>query len=178
VAASKAGLSNNGPAGAGTQRMTIADDSTGIVKTKAIVVTPTITAGVYAAKEAVGGLMEFANAARAAGDSIKLQTIVIADLGMQSAALVLVLYDRTFTATADNAPLDPSDADLLHCIGSVPIATGDYQAFVDNAVGTVRSVGLSATLVGTSLFAQLMCVATPTYVSTGDLQVTLTVEQY
>ena len=91
---------------------------------------------------------------------------------------MLVLYDRTFTATADNAPLDLSDADLLHCIGSVPIATGDYQAFVDNAVGTVRSVGLSATLVGTSLFAQIMCVATPTYTSTSDLQVTLTVEQY
>ncbi len=145
-----------------------------------IAATPTITAGAYSALDAVGGLLTFAGAARVTGGSILIHTVVVTDLAKVSAALVLVLFDRTFTATADNGAFDPSDADLANCIGSIPIATTDYQALNDNGVATVRGVGLGPlTLLGTSLFGQLMLPSgsAPTYASTADLTVKVGVVQ-
>ena len=139
--------------------------------TKVVSATPTITAGAYAAKDAVGGLLTFASAARVSGGVITIQSIALSDLGNQLADLVLVLFDRTFGATADNAPFDPSDADMANCVGIVPIYASDYQSFNDNAEAAARNVGLQITLYGTSLFGQLMCLGTPTYASTADLTV-------
>ena len=162
--------------GDGNERSLAVNASGGIAVTAysvAVSATPTITAGAYAAKDAVGGLLTFANAARTAGGVITIMSIALTDLGNQSASLVLVLFDRTFTATADNAAFDPSDADLANCVGHVPISASDYQSFADNAAATVRNVGLQITLNGTSLFGQLMCLGTPTYGSTADLTVRL-----
>jgi len=168
--------------GAGVIIGTVAIDQTtpgttnGVVAaayTKVVSATPVITAGAYTAKDAVGGLLTFANAARTAGGVITIASIALTDLGNQSASLVLVLFDRAFGATADNAAFDPSDADLANCVGHVPISASDYQSFADNAAATVRNVGLQITLNGTSLFGQLMCLGTPTYGSTADLVVRL-----
>jgi len=139
--------------------------------------TPTITAGAYSAKDAVGGLLTFASAARVSGGKITIQSVTVTDLAAQSATLVLVLFDQTFTATADNAAFDPSDADLANCVGIIPIYSSDYQAFADNGVATVRNIGLTVTLAVTSLFGQLMCTGTPTYASTSDLTVKLGILQ-
>jgi hypothetical protein len=146
-------------------------------KTVAVSQTPAITAGAYSAKDAVGGLLTFANAARTSGGAITIQQITITDLSTQAANLVLVLFDRTFTATADNAPFDPSDADMANAIAMIPILTSDYQAFADNCMATVRGVGAAMVLSGTSLFGQLMCTGTPTYGSTADLTVRLGIYQ-
>lgn len=133
--------------------------------------TPTITAGAYSAKDAVGGLLTFANAVRATPLSGVLHAVTVIDDAAQAAELVLVLFNQTFTATADNAAFDPSDADLENCIGKIKIMATDYNAFADNAVAQVRSIGLPIKLVGTSLFGQLMCTGTPTYAATGDLTI-------
>lgn len=94
--------------------------------------TPAITAGAYSAKDAVGGLLTFANAARVQGGIGVIEKLVITDLSIQAAELILVLFDRTFTAMADNAPFDPSDADLANCLGWIDIGTGLYQTFTDH----------------------------------------------
>jgi hypothetical protein len=133
--------------------------------------TPTITAGAYAAKDAVGGRLEFANAVRATPLSGVLHAVTIIDDGDQSAELVLILFDQAFTATGDNAAFDPSDVDLENCIGIVRIETTDYQSFNDNCVATVAGIGLPIDLTTTTLYGQLMCVAAPTYNSTSDLTV-------
>jgi len=133
--------------------------------------TPTITAGAYAAGKAVGGKLTFANMAREAGGVVTLQSVTILDKAAQSAHLVLVLFDRDFTATADNAAFDPSDADLAHVVAIVPVFTSDYQEFADNAAATASNLGIVVTLNGTSLYGQMMCVGAPTYVSTSDLTV-------
>lgn len=137
--------------------------------------TPTVTAGAYHAKDAVGGLLTFANAARVAAGSGVIHAVTIIDNAAQSAELVLVLFDRTFTASADNAAFDPSDADLANCIGVIKITSTDYQALADNAVACVKGIGLPYELpaAGTSLFGQLMCTGTPTYVAATDLTVKL-----
>jgi len=139
--------------------------------------TPAVTAGIYTAKDAVGGLLTFASAARVSGGAVTIQSVVVTDLGAQSGTLMLALFDRTFTAIADNAAFAPSDADLANCIGVIPIYSTDYQAFSDNAVATVRNIGLGVVLSGTSLFGQLMCTGTPTYASTSDLTLKLTLYQ-
>ena len=122
----------------------------------------------------VGGRMEFPNAARVAGGCGVIEKVVIVDDGNQDAALDLVLYDRTFTPTADNAPLAPSDADLQNCEGHVRIVATDYSSFANNSEAVV-SPGLRYKLLGTSLFAQMGTPGTPTYTATDDLTVKLLV---
>lgn len=137
--------------------------------------TPTITAGAYVANDAVGGLLTFANAARSSGGSIIIEGITIVDEASQAAALELVLFDQTFTNTADNAAFDPTDADLANVIGVIAVST--YYTFTDNSVATRFGLGLACKLSGTSLFGQLLTRGAPTYVATDDITVILHVTQ-
>ena len=139
---------------------------------------PTITAGAYSAKDAVGGLLTFANAARAAGGTGIIHSLTLADKADAKAVLELWLFDRTFAAVADNAAFDPTDAELLTCVGVIPIAAADYFSAADNGAACVRNINLQYMLKsdGTALFGQLKCIATPTYASTSDLSVTLAIE--
>lgn len=147
-------------------------------KSQDISVTPTITAGAYAAGDAVGGLLTFANAASVYKGDGRVTKVVISDKGAQKAALDLYLFDRTFTETADNAAWDPTDADILNQIGVIHILAAEYGQGADNAVSST-DCDLDFVLVsgGTSLFGQLVAVGTPTYASTSDIQVTITVNR-
>jgi hypothetical protein len=139
--------------------------------TTIVVDTPTITAGAYSAKDAVGDRLEFANAVRATPLSGIIQSITVIDDGNQAAELVLTLFDQAFTATGDNAAFDPTDADLQNCIGIVRINTADYQSFADNCVATTPPIGLPIVLAATTLYGQLMCVGAPVYTATDDLTI-------
>lgn len=139
--------------------------------------TPTVTAaGAYTAKDAVGGLLTFANAADVNYGSGTIKAVVLIDNDSESAAMQLHLFDRTFTASTDNAIFSPSDADLLNYIGSILVTT--YTALEDNATATVQT-DLHFNLVsgGTSLFGQLATTGTPTYTATSDITVKLVVMQ-
>jgi hypothetical protein len=137
-----------------------------------ITVQPTVsTTPAYTAKDAVGGKLTFANAARSSGGSITIQSAVIIDRSQQMPALELVLFDRDFTASNDNAAFDPTDADLAYCVGVIKI--GDWSDFNDNAVATRTGLGLAAKLEGTDLYGQLVTRSTPTFVATTDIVVAL-----
>ena len=139
-------------------------------------VTPTITAaGIYASGDAVGGLLTFANAARVSGGSIVIEAATIIDNDSEVATLELILFDQTFTPTADNAAFDPTDADLANVIGVVPFST--YQTFADNSITHRSALGLACKLAGTSLFGQLVVRGTPTYTATSDITVILHIVQ-
>ena len=145
--------------------------------------TPTITAGAYTAGDALGGLLTFANAVRAAGRGAVITKIVITDKtaqGAQLAPIDLVLFNQTFTPTADNAPFDPSNADLANSIGFIDIAATDYSDFANNAVAAKTSglrMPFPIVLVGTSLFGQMVVRDAPTYAATDDLTIKLTIER-
>lgn len=141
-----------------------------------ISVTPTITAGAYAAKDAVGGEMTFANAVRLSGGSGIINSVVIVDEGDVKAGLELWLFHTTVAEAADNAAMDFTDSELLTCVGVIPISTGDYYSLADNGVGCVPRVGLQFKCAATSLFGQLKCTGTPTFPSTDGLTVTLMIE--
>lgn len=148
-----------------------------------ISVTPTITAGAYAAGDALGGLLTFPNAVSVAGGAGLITKVVIIDDAQQLAPVDLVLFNQTFVATANNAPFDPTDADLQNSIGYVNIAQTDYASFADNSVACKAS-GLRMPFEfvlatgQTSLFGQLVVRNTPTYAATDDITVILTIERY
>lgn len=128
--------------------------------------------GAYQAKDAVGGKLTFANAARESALGGYVVDVTIIDKAMQSAELVLTLFNQDFTATNDNAAFAPSDADLLNVVGIIHIYASDYQAFADNAVAS-KQVVLRYDLAGTALYGQLMCIGAPTYATTSDLKIKL-----
>ena len=147
-----------------------------------IVVTPAISAaGIYAAGDALGGLMTFANAALAAGGSGTITNVVVIDEDQERAPIDIVFFNQTFGATADNSPFDPTDADLANNIGYVDVAATDYANFVDNSVAAKASglwMPFDYVLVGTSLFAQAVVRSAPTYTAVDDITIKITVQRY
>ena len=126
--------------------------------TNAVIQTPTITAGAYAANDAVGGLLTFANVARGQHTGV-VTTVVISDLAAQGVDLELVLFGAAFTATLDNAPFDPSDPDLLNCVGVIPVT--NHFAFADNGLSQRRNVGLWFESQSENLYGQLVTRGAP-----------------
>ena len=142
-----------------------------------ISVTPVITdASAYSAKDAVGGEMTFANAARLAGGQGVINSVTIADNDDEKAGLELWLFSATVAEAADHSPMDFTDAELLTCVGVIPISTADYFSIADNGVACLRGIGLQFKCAATSLFGQLKCTGTPTYTAHDDLTVTLGIE--
>ena len=136
--------------------------------------TPVVsTTPAYTAKDAVGGLLTFANAARASGGAIFIESVAVEDKGQQMKDLVLVLFDRTITAPTDNAVFNPTDTELNYAKLAVGIGAGFYVDFSTNSFAEVP-VGRRMVLNGTDLFGVLVAVGTPTYTSTSDLIVTVT----
>ena len=116
---------------------------------------PVITAALYAVDDAIGGIIEFANAALATGGGGVILDMVIDDVDGLEPELELWLFDRTFTAMVDNAPWLPSDADRLNCIGTISTSGGSWKA-----AGDPKNITIEATLrfdaLGTSLFGQMV----------------------
>ena len=114
--------------------------------------------------------MTFANAARIAGGGGVIKDMLIVDDAGQDAELELWLFDRTFTAIADNAAWAPSEADLENLITVITTADIDYLA-----AGTPSAIPVEVAkrydCVGVDLFGQLVTRGTPTYVATDDLTV-------
>jgi len=150
-----------------------------------IVQTPTISAaGIYAARDALGGLLTFTDAVIAPGEGAEIITVVIIDDDQELCPIDLVLFNQAFTPTVDNAPFAPSDADMQNCIGFINIAATDYSDFSTNSVAAKTS-GLRMpyhfNLVsgGTSLYGQMVVAggATPTYTATDDLTIKIVVRR-
>jgi hypothetical protein len=140
-----------------------------------VVATPTITAGLYSALDAVGGLLTFTGLFKAQQAGGAMVGMVITDKGKQNAGLVLVLFNQTFTPTADNAAFDVSDTDLLNIIGYIEVLSGDYKSLADNSfVQAVAPIAMRSATADGTIYGQLyLPSSTPTYVSTTDLQVRL-----
>lgn len=145
----------------------------------AIAVAPTVsTTPAYTAGDAVGGKLTLASAVRLSGGNGLIQSVVLADKGKQSVALDVVFFnaDPSGTTFTDNGALTIADADLLKIVGHVSVAAADYSAFVDNSVATKAGLGLAFKLAsGTSLYACIVARGTPTYTSTSDVQLLVSI---
>ena len=135
-------------------------------------VTPTITAGAYSANDALGGLMEFADAVNEHSRSGIITNLLIVDKAGQSTAIDVFLFDATFTATADNAAwptTNPTETVIgTNCVGVITVEATDYKTYNG---GSLASVELTKPIKvsGTTVYAQAVVRGTPTYVATTDL---------
>lgn len=139
--------------------------------------TPTITAGLYSAADAVGGLLTFADCAHKDKGSGIIQSVILIDDGDQKAETELHLFNQSISVAADNAAFAVSDADLEFYIGGIAIVAADYEDLGGNAAACIKNINLPFNLAsdGTSIFGQLLTRGTPTYASTSDLTVKLVV---
>ena len=160
-----------------------ADDNGHLILTSkgtTIAQTPTITAGAYAAGDAIGGLLTFANAAAVIAGGGVIKSVLMVDDAGQDAELELWLFNQTFTAMSDNAPWAPSETDLENCIAVISTQEST-QGWL--AAGTPSTIDIEVArrfdlTGGTSLFGQLVNPTdTPTYAATDDLTVKVGVLQ-
>lgn len=145
-------------------------------QSKSIRVAPTVTAGAYSAGDVVGGVLTFADAARASGGCGMIQSVVVTDRGNVGSALKLILFSGSpSSAIADNGAFawGTDDADMAKYQGEIDIASTDYTTLATKKVATIPNVGLLYACDATSLYGYLVCSGTPTYAATTDLAVRL-----
>lgn len=130
----------------------------------------------YSAADAIGGGIAFERLVPGDGGSCIIETVTVIDQADQGANLDIFLFDDQITFTADNAAFDPSDADMLKCIGVITVDT--WNAADKSTIGTEKSVGLAVQVAPgkQALWAQLVTRGTPTYVA-DQLHVRLTAIQ-
>lgn len=134
--------------------------------------------GVYASGDVIGGKLTLSDVAKLSGGVGTIMSIAIADKAKQNAALDIVIFNGEPGSFTDQAPFDPSDADLLKMAGVISILASDYASFNDNSLATLAAIGLGFNVdSGDDLFAAVVSRGTPTYVSTSDLQIRLGVVQ-
>lgn len=117
-----------GAVSTGVQRVTLASDDPAVVALQAtntqlnwgfsVAVAPTVTAGAYSANDIVGGLLNFANCARANDETLIITSVVVALKAAVTSTLTLVLFssDPTATTQTDNAAYSLNAADVFKAI--------------------------------------------------------------
>jgi len=135
--------------------------------------TPTVTAGAYAAGDAVGGLLTFAGAARVAGDGGVVKSVTIIDDSGQGKIMELWLFDSTITDVADNALWSTCvEANMEKLIpgGIIPTLNGTwYQA--GTAKACVIECSVRYDCVATALYGKLVTREITTLAATDDITV-------
>lgn len=142
--------------------------------------TPTITAGAYSAKDAIGQLMSVDRAARNGKGGV-INSITILDKGEIAPDLAIYFFTDEVTAPADNAAQAYSDADLAaYLIGVIKWTTEDLTAELGGAnvqaITTLRNLNLGFVLPPNKnkLWYQFANQGdTPTYIATTDLTLIL-----
>lgn len=153
-------------------------------KLSRIQITPVIDTAAYATGDCLGPLQTVSNAARISGGGGHIVGVQIVDKTQaQRAAIDLVFFSQTVTTAANNALFTISDADALFMVAYIAVATGDYNtAWPGTPTNSVAVIPKSASLrvpyvcATTSLFMQAIVRGTPTYTSTSDIVIGLTVE--
>lgn len=142
---------------------------------RVITLTPAIDTAIYASGDALGGKLFFPLATAAGLEAGRIISATIIDLDKQQAPIDLMLFDRNFTETANNAPWAPSNADLAFAIGFVRFVAGDYGVSTTAAIASLRNLiqgyNLMPGVLGIS--GQMVVRGTPTYTAAGNLTVKL-----
>lgn len=148
-----------------------------IGNTRRFTVTPVITAGAYAANDAVGGKLTFellpANYPERYTGII--QSLLVAMKSGTNTAFDLILFGSDFTPTADNAPFDPSDADMANIVACIRMTTNEYFTFTDNQVAAKAALAIPFVATTRFLYGQLVWRSVVTFTETDAIQVGLTV---
>lgn len=152
--------------------------ATGLTYTTPTLIIPRIGyAAAYASGDAVGDMFEIPNVVREGPKSGVLHSAMLLDLDDEGIALDIVLFNRPFTATADNAAFAVSDFDLIDgFVGILKFTT--FSDFANNQVSTLTGIGMAFNCYrGTSLYGQAVTRGAPNIASANDYWVQFAVLQ-
>lgn len=139
-------------------------------------VTPTVTAGAYAAGDIMGGLITFANVAHAADKLVVVSGVQVISKAAVTPALTLHIFnaDPTSTTKTDNAAYSLNAADAFKVVKSIVLPTTWNDHGTPNSVSS-ENIGLVAAPVsgGRDLYGLLVDATGVTLTSTSDIQVRL-----
>lgn len=136
----------------------------------------TTATNAYVAADQMGAILEFPNAARAAGGTGTIQSATLLDKAAIVGAVDLFLFDRTVTVATDNAAAAFSDADMAFCLGILRFPPPIVNA--NNGLAAIEASGLGFDLDGTSLFGAMVTRSGHTFFgAASDLVVSLHVVQ-
>lgn len=141
-----------------------------------VVVTPTIDTNAYTSGDRLGSIQEITNVLRQDVASSKgiatLKQIAITDLASQKADIDLLFFNALPTvASADNAAIDISDAEIVKFIGSVSVGAAYIDTASNSVSTTIVDPGLKVySASGTSVWVVAVIRDSATYGSASDLQ--------
>lgn len=146
-----------------------------------ITATPTLDTNAYATGDRLGSLMTLSLATDATGDIVVLKSLVIVDAAAQSSAMDVLFFSEAPTiASADNAALDITDAEMAaKFLGRIVVASGDWTALAANSVCARNSVDMMLKSIAGSqaLYCLLQSRGSPTYAAS-SLTLKFLLEQY
>lgn len=98
------------------------------------ILTPTLDTSAYAAGDRLGSIMTLSNVCRNPGGMVELVDILLVDATATSGISVDVLFFDSLptVASADNAAINISDAEMLKLCGSLSLLTGNYKSTASN----------------------------------------------
>ena len=98
----------------------------------------TVAAGEHIAGDVIGGKITCTGMGRSNVGSGRITGVVVFDEGQEGANLALYPYNADSTIAADDAPHDPSDADLRNM--SAPIHITQHEALANNGFSSTAEI--------------------------------------
>lgn len=127
--------------------------------------TPTLDTNAYASGDRMGSLMTLTTGNNA-GSGLSLMSLTVLDTADQKAAFDILFFNAAPTiASADNAAIDISDAEMAKAIGFVSVTADDYADFGGASVACLKNIGLGMLISqsANNIFALCVSRGTPTY---------------
>lgn len=143
-------------------------------------VTPTVDTSIYASGDRLGSIMTLTDFFQKYNRSAEIEGLSLLDKSKQKSVLQVLFFDELpAVVSADNAPLDITDAEMADkCLGYLPVVAADYKDLANSSIATIfPAAPLIVTGKSTSLYALILSGGTPTYTSTSDLVLRLRVRQ-
>lgn len=139
-------------------------------------VTPVIDTAAYGSGDRLGAIQVIDPIGLADSGICVLESISVLDLAAQSAAMdILFFNDLPTVASADNAAISITDAEMAKCIGVYKVLAAGFTALTANSFGSFYNIGLTMKSAANSLLhAVVVSRGTPTYGVANGLTFTYT----
>lgn len=141
-------------------------------KSTVVTVTPVVSLVAYADGDQMGVAMTLTNFLDASSDTVAVQTVSVLDKAKQKSSFDILFFDALpVVSSADNAPLDISDAEMAEkYVGKISILDTSYSDLAANSVGEANNLGLLLKgKLTQNIWCIIQCRGTPTYTSASDL---------
>lgn len=103
---------------------------------------PTLSTSLQVSGYSQGGLLTFPNIGAGKQRSGLVVGATLIDLANQGVATDVLLFSHQITGGTVDSAFDPTDAELLRCVGVINFATGDFSALADNSVAHVSGLAI------------------------------------